>query len=1109
VFSPSDLHAFLACPHLFALEYRRRQAGEPRPARNEEAEALARRGEAHEALQLQRFRDEGREIVEVGFPADGDWFRAAEATTEALRGGAPVVYQGVFLSGTWRGVADFLVRVPEPSALGDWSYEVWDTKLARRARSYFLLQLCFYSAQLASLQGRSPEWMRVVLGTGAVDPYRVDDFSAYSRHLWRRLETSAGALGDTYPYPVPHCKICDRHAECESTWERDDHVSLVASIRRDQVEQLEGAGIRTVAALGAAENPEVRIGARTLQQLRQQARLQHHQRSTGERRLELLPPESGRGFALLPAPDPGDLFFDMEGFPFFELAGGLEYLFGSVSIETGAPAFLGLRAASREEERIAFEAFVDLVTERVRAYPAAHVYHYAQYEPTALKRLAMHHGTHEADLDALLRRETFVDLFQVVRQSLRISEPSYSIKSVRKFFMPDAGHGEVTGGGESILAFERWLETGDPAIFDSIERYNEEDCVSTWRLRDWLLVRRTEAVAAYGEIPWRPVADRLEESPESATFGDVERDALLENAAGTSGPERDALITLAHTVIYHRREAKPEWWAYFARKTKSFDELLADTEAVAAIELDGEPRREKQSLIYPCRAEPQECKLTPDSQVEDLREDGPQVHIESLELAAGRLELRRHRNCEDEPLPTAIIAGGPVRTDAQRRALVELAQDVATNGLDHCRFGAARDILLRRPPRLANLAPGAPIQTTNLDRQKALVADLDRSYLFVQGPPGSGKTWTGARLIVSLLADGRRVGVTGPSHKAIHNVLDEVEKVAAAEGVEFRGLKKAGRSEESRYAGRCITWTADNKACEESDAQLLAGTSWLFAREKVRGALHTLFIDEAGQMALADALAVSMAAKNVVLLGDPQQLAHVAKGVHPAGSGLSVLAHLLEDRATVDAARGVFLERTWRMHDSICRFVSTMSYDGRLAAVPECNRQTIRASGALSGSGLRFLAVNHTGNAQRSDEEAARIGIEVNALLHEGVFTDMEGVVRPITPADILIVAPFNMHVQCIRGHVPAGVDVGTVDKFQGREAPVVFFAMGSSSGEDVPRGMGFLFSRNRLNVAISRARALAVIVASPALLGANCGQIEEMRLVNLLCRFAEEAGAC
>lgn len=1108
MFSPSDLHALLVCPHLFALEQQRRHRGDPRPQRGAEAELMARKGEGHERAQLDRFRVEGRDVVEIGLSGTWDWARAAADTTEAMRSGAQVIYQGVFVDGGWRGVADFLVRVESPSTFGGWSYEAWDTKLARRSRPYFLLQLCFYSAQIARLQGVEPTLMHVVLGDERIEAYRFDDFAAYARRLWRRLEETAGDLPATYPYPVPHCTLCHHAEDCQTTWERDDHLSLVAGIRREQVERLAVIGIRTVADLAAtSQNPVVRIGASTLSGLRHQARLQHVNRSTGEHLVELLPPEAGRGFGLLPPSDLGDVFFDMEGYPYFEPSGGLEYLFGAVTVQGRESNFHAFRASTRDEERAAFEGFIDFVADRLTRYPALHVYHYTQYEPSALKRLAMHHGTREAELDALLRRETFVDLYQVVRQALRISYSSYSIKSVRQFFMPEAGHGVVTGGGESIVAFERWLETGEAELLAGIERYNEEDCVSTWRLRDWLLEQRLDAVALFGDIDWRAVKDLVKEAPDAATFGDDERRQLLELSTNAGdNVEREALATLADVVTYHRREAKPAYWAYFARKTKSFDELLLDTEAIAGIVPDGPARRDARSLVYPCRFDPQECKLTVDSPVEDPRVDAPPVSLESLDLANGRLELRRNRQNDGEGLPTALIAGGPVPTQAQRQALVALAQDIATRGLSA--GDAARDLLLRRPPHVGARLTNVPVQTTDLDAQKALVRGLKGGYVFVQGPPGSGKTWTGARLIVSLLADGRRVGVTGPSHRAIHNLLDEVERVSAREGVEFSGLKKAGRSDESFYTSRFITSATSNPDCENADVQLLAGTSWLFAREGLRGALDTLFIDEAGQVALADALAVSLSARNVVLLGDPQQLAHVSQGVHPSGSGVSVLAHLLGNAATVATTHGLFLEETWRMHDDVCAFVSRMSYDDRLRSEASCRRQRIDSPNGLSGTGLRYIPVEHTGNAQRSDEEAQRIAAEVESLLRDGTFTDRTAETRRLMPEDILVVAPFNLHVHCLREHLPAGVEAGTVDKFQGREAPVVFFAMGSSSGDDVPRGMGFLFSRNRLNVAISRAKALAVIVASPALLGANCGTIDEMRLVNLLCRFAEDADA-
>ncbi len=286
---------------------------------------------------------------------------------------------------------------------------------------------------------------------------------------------------------------------------------------------------------------------------------------------------------------------------------------------------------------------------------------------------------------------------------------------------------------------------------------------------------------------------------------------------------------------------------------------------------------------------------------------------------------------------------------------------------------------------------------------------------------------------------------------------------------------------------------------------LIAGTPWLWAREELRDSVDVLFVDEAGQMALADALAIAGAGHGMVLLGDPQQLAHVSQGTHPRRSGVSVLEHLLGDRETIPPAEGVFLERTWRMHPDVCRFVSSTMYDGRLAPVEGMERQAV-ASPGLSGSGVRMIEVEHAENRQSAPEEADRIAEEVAKLLDGGRYTDAAGEERDLTLEDILVVTPFNAQVRHLRGRLPRGARIGTVDKFQGQEAPVVFFSMTASSGEDVPRGMDFLFSRNRLNVAISRARALAVVVCSPRLLWARCNTVEQMRLVNALCSFAEEA---
>ena len=1165
VFSPSDLNAFLECAYLTRLNLEAAEGRGVEKRRSPDADLLADRGAAHERAWLERLQREHAHIVSIPEPGPGgDWDAAARETREAMAAGADVIYQGVLVrppappaslngygetpspllraaeargEGGWRGVADFLIRIEEPSDLGAWSYEAWDTKLARHAQPKHVLQLAFYTEQVAAIQGREPDRMHIVLGTGEVESFQCRDYMAYYRRIRDSFVRSIEEGLDATPYRCGHCGLCGYREHCDGWWRERDHLTLVAGIRRTQIEKLEEVGIRTCAGLASLNGQPTGIGESALDRLRHQARLQIHSRRTGEHRYELLSVTEENGFRLLPSPSEGDVFFDMEGFPHFEPSGGLEYLFGAIDREGRFSAF---RAMSRAEEKLAFEGFVDFLWNRLRRWPDLHVYHYAHYEPAALKRLMSLHATREEEVDELLRREVFVDLFQVVRRSMRISQEDYSIKRVRTFFMDDAGRGEVSDGGASILAFQRYLDTGDASILEAIVRYNEEDCVSTLRLRDWLLERKQEAERQFGvEIPFLPFNKRREKEVEPlpdehaglrAKLALIPSPFSLLPGSGFPGPHVGLL--LSHLLDYHQREAKPQWWAYFERKKKSLDELLDDTEAISYLTPTGDPPVSvKRSLVHTLAFPDQESKLKADDGVEGPLEGGSAGTIERIDMAAGRLGLRRGKN-RTEPLPRAIVAGGPVDDKPLRAAIVRVAEDLcrvrlqadqaedvrsvrleADQGAPPTRYRALLDILSRCFPRIRSLAPGASLQTLDLDDQKRLVADLDDSYLFLQGPPGSGKTYTGARLIVSLLRDGRRVGVTAPNHRAIHNLLDEVERVAAAEGVQFRGLKKRSVSDETAYEGRFVTSVGKNDDCASSDAGLLAGTAWLFADDCMEGRVDYLFIDEAGQMALADAVAAGTSARSIVLLGDPQQLPHVTQGVHPAivpqphasessaSAASSVLEHLLAGDATVAEDRGLFLARTWRMHPDVCRFVSEHSYEGRLTSAPGCELQRVDSPG-LSGAGLRWIPVEHRHNAQQSREEAEAIAREVRLLVSGGNVSGPDGFTRPLTPADILVVAPYNMQVRCLREALPPDVEVATVDKFQGREAAVVFFSMASSSGDDVPRGLEFLFNRNRFNVAVSRARCLSVVVCSPALLEARCVRVEQMELVNRVCTY-------
>jgi predicted RecB family nuclease len=1075
LFSPSDLNAFLECEHLTQLELAVARRELERPAdENPQAELVKRKGEEHEAAYLAQLLAAGHDVVTIPNNWD-DLGAAARATEEAMRAGADAIYQACFVDGDWRGFADFVERQP------DGGYEVVDTKLARHSKPSYVLQLCFYSEQVARIQGRLPERMHVVLGTHERESLRVADFLAYYHRVRARFVSEVVAGIDVYPLPVSFCSRCDFLAVCESRWRADDHLTLVARMRRDQALRLEGEGIATVAAFAQApdEARPVSMPPRTFETLRDQAAMQVAARA-GAHAWKVLEPEPKRGFELLPPPSAGDLFFDIEGDPFWEPGRGLEYLWGIVDT---AGAFRPFWAHDRAQERRAVEGVIDLVRERRAADPALHVYHYAAYEVTALRRLTCEYGTREDELDDLLRGEVFVDLYKVVSQGLRLSHERYGLKQVETFYFER--HADLRAGDDSIVLYEEWLERRDPEILDRIAAYNEEDCVSTLQLRDWLLPLRP------GAAPVREPAEPRE-PPESAAETEELRAALLaglpEDPYELAESDRPRWL-LAQLLLYHRREEKPVWWAFFDRFGRTSEELQErDSDAIGGLVPAGPAIGSGQSLVHPFSFPAQQHHLGPGSDVFDPATGRSAGKVETLDDEAGTLSLRRGPVLDDVPLPAALIPGGPYDTRVQQAALRRLARSVlAGDGT----YLAAKSILVREPF-------AAPLRQDDLEAAKALVAGLTGRHLVIQGPPGSGKTYAGARLIAHLIGLGRRVGVTSTSHKAIHNLLVEVEKT----GVAFRGLKKG-----DSYESASVTTSKDQSdfSDPDDDVLLLAGTSWLFSREDMAGVVDTLFVDEAGQVSLADALALATCARNIVLLGDPQQLGQVSQGIHPEGADASVLEHLLGEEDTVPPDRGLFLSRSWRMHPDVCRFISETSYEGRLHAVPACARQRI-ASPGLAGTGLRWLPVEHEGNRGSSIEEAERIAAELE-LLVGGTFSDRDGRERRLGWDDVLVVTPYNAQVRCLAARLGPRARVGTVDKFQGQEAPVVFFSMATSSGEDLPRNLEFLFSRNRLNVAISRAQSLAVLVASPKLLEIRCRTIEQMRMVNALCRFVEEAG--
>lgn len=1104
IYSASDLVAFLECEHSTTLDLLDLEQPIARASDDDESALLHAKGLSHERQYFDRLRSQHTSIADLSLVRPRD--ERIAATIDAMARGVEIVYQGALRSGNLVGYPDFLRRVAGRSSFGDWSYEVVDTKLARSAKAKFIVQLSAYSQCLREVLGTEPTLMHVVLGNLSELNYRYQDYSRYVAQLRRRFEGRLAASGtQTYPDPCEYCDLCKWREVCDERRVGDDHLCQVANITKIQTRRLQAAGITTLQALGElhASSSVPRVNPETLTRIRNQARLQLAARTDGSRKVELL--DTGnelRGFARLPHPDAGDLFFDMEGDPYEE--GGLEYLFGVYYFERGKPKFKAFWAHSRAEEKIAFEQFMDFATARLTRYPDAHIYHYAHYEPTALKRLMSMHGTRESDLDNLLRRHKLVDLYKVVREGIRVSEPRYSIKNIEHFYL-EQRQSEVTSAGASIVYYERWKETQDPQLTQDIEAYNFDDVRSTQLLRDWLLSLRPSTTAwandgSEGEESKVAPGELTEAEQRLIPYRQALVDPLPEDRSLWNADEHARELTYL-LLDFHRRSDKPAYWKMFARQEMTPEELLEDAECLAGLQRVGDPVPDKRSKIWTYSYPEQETKLRSGSTVMLV---STRERLGELEMDEDRRLVRVRRAVARGPLADSIALGpeGPRDANVIRAALFRFADSVIEGS--HV-YPACEAILRRDSPRVTGHTTGQPIISREQTTTEAIadaIARLDGSYLFIQGPPGAGKTYTGSHAIVELMRRGFRVGVTSNSHKAINNLLRAVEKVAAERSFRFSGAKKYTRDDD-RLNGIMISDERDNEALELGNCQLLAGTVWMFSRPAHDQAIDFLFVDEAGQVSLANVIAMGTSARNIVLLGDQMQLGQPIQGVHPGESGKSSLEYLLQDQATIAPDHGIFLGKTWRMHRDVCDFISNAVYDGKLDPEPDNQNQELllgeNAHPALKPTGITFVEAQHDACSQSSAEEAGIVRQLVESLLTQK-YRDKQGHEHPITLENVLVVAPYNVQVNLLKQVLPAGARVGTVDKFQGQEAEVVIVSMTTSSGDYLPRFMDFLFSKNRLNVAISRARSLAIVIANPDLLTIPCRSPEDMALVNTLC---------
>jgi uncharacterized protein len=1127
VYSPSDLVSFVRSEFITWMDrHFLERPGEVQPdADTEEQDIIQEKGVEHERAFLESLIVRGKRICDL------QGFREQSAPTiDAMRRGEDVIYQAYLAHGPFAGYPDFLVRVERPSTLGNWSYEPWDTKLARHVKPYFLVQLCCYAEMLENVQGLRPQFLRIVLGAPKgtqpeVASFRTDDFFYYYHSLKSAFLNQQRTFDSTaFPDIPPLADLGRWTGYAERELEARDDLALIADIRLSQIHKLRAAGITTMTQLATSGILRVpQLHEETFAKLQRQARLQVASRGETAPRYEILTPpqaDGPRGLYLLPRASQADVFFDMEGFPLID--DGREYLFGACYHEAGQLRFRDWWAHSPTEEKLAFESFVQWVYGRWKEHPDLHIYHYNHYEVTALRRLMGKYGVCEIEVDELLRGQVFVDLYRVVRQSVMVGEPSYSLKYVEHLYRGRRA-GDVASAGESMVFYQRWLEAQDgnspqdSPILKQIGDYNEQDCRSTAELAAWLWQQQK----AVGVVPASSVPQIAEAQGNGETDND-QRHALAQEIlaelpairpSGEAGEHARVKELLAHLLEFHRREEKPTWWRRFDRLEMEEAELIDDPECLAGLQRTSrKPDLIKQSLAYEYSFDGrQETKIRAEEKCLFTHDWKKHAMVSELDMDAGRAVLIVSKRQGPPPdrlslAPEELTLGNVIAPAVER----VVRRWRTTGDLP----GAVNDFLYRRRPRLLRNLEGPIVKaSTTLAGAIEAVLDMRSTALCIQGPPGSGKTYSGARMILALIRAGKRVGIASNSHRAINVLLAQTSRAATEAGVRITTAKVC--KEEEQMAGLpdgCPQIETGRKLFDRRPLpNLVGGTAFAYIAEEAEGALDYLFVDEAGQVSLANLVAMAPAATNLVLLGDQMQLGQPIQGSHPGESGLSALEYLLQDHATIPDDFGIFLSHTHRLHPNLCHFISGAVYDDRLKCERHTADRVIEAGPTQPDwlsrdAGLIYVPVEHEGNVYESVEEEERIAALIRDLLTLQVRTK-EGTVRPLTAADILVVAPYNLQVRRLERRL-APIRVGTVDKFQGQEAAVVIFSMCASSGDSSPRGIEFLFSRNRLNVAISRAQTLAIVVGSPALVTTHCGSVDQIRLVNVYCRAVEEGKA-
>ena len=1120
--SPSDLNNFVACKYtvLNEIKYHNKEIRKSPDKANDKL--WKEMGVEHEKRHYKILKEKYKKSITI--KSDLNEKDRFDETIRAIQKGYDLIYHAYLIDDNLRGEADFLIKCDTKSDLGDYSYEVYDTKITRNLKPRHITQITAYSDMLGKIQNILPEKMYLIDGSDEYHSFRTIEYIDLFNHSKKEFIKFLSNISKEkiYPEKCSYCNLCDWKDECDKTWENDNYINLVAGSNKSQIEKLKKNKIRTVEQLSKTKLTaiDLKINSESYKKIQLQAQLQEEKRNTGEDKIVILDSDFGKGFYKLPKPDEGDVFFDIEGYPRMDRP--FEYLHGLYYKDKGKLKFKDLWAKNydKESEKNIFIELINFLEKRFEEYPNAHIYHYASYEKRAIRELATSYSSEfpKGDIvnDDLLRKEKYVDLFSIVSQSIRTSERDLSLKSIEKFYNFKR-KADIVKADDSVIKYDNWIATKNEKYKQDIINYNEEDCISTYLLREFLVKNKPENIDWFvkqeeitkeGEEPnkyRRKASNKL-----SREEVEVDLNNRLEKKKNKTN--KKFVENLKNFIGFHWKSNKPEFWEVFDRAEKTHLELEDDTECIAnSVLIDDKPKVTEDGFIYSYRFNDQNYKLKEGKSAFDahqikglgtiysIEENFPDKNILKI------LVSKRRKNVE---MPSLLTLGNtmPPQVHQHDQALNKFLEDYILN--DGENYKSIMDMLERKEPDIKNIKSGSILIEEDKDlitQSIEIVKNLNNSYLTIQGPPGTGKTYTSAKIIIELMKAGKKVGVTSNSHEAIKTLLIAIEQQAIDQNYEFSGMRKSKSSDKHEW--KFIRNVTTGKPLNMESYSLFAGTSWFFVDPRMNKTLDYLFIDEAGQVALGTTIANATSADNLVLIGDQMQLSQPMRAKHEGYAKMSSLDFILGDDDTISADKGIFLNVTRRLNKKICNYISTSFYDSRLTSDPITETRSVNLKlNPIKDEGLFYVPIDHNGCSQRSDEEADLVEKTYNKIINkEFKVGDTTG---KISAKDIMVVAPYNAQANNIRERLKKkfkdDVRVGTIDLFQGQEAKVVLISMTTSDVESLPRHKDFFFSRNRLNVAISRAECVAIIIFNENLLLASASNIKEMKLINSFCKLLE-----